>query len=303
MLKADGTRRWNGDLAHRRDDPQRVRPSRSVPPPLDRLQPEHSETPLRRPCRQRAQPRLDPARSPSDLPGSSGRLAARRGRTQRRHPGRPTDCEETADRAASQRSGGQARDGDRTSTPQRRAVDRRAGRGTSPVGGPRPAVTDVDLDNGTPSVRRGLHRVGGQGQRAVELTGTGSAPVATTLPRRQLRPLAESENGVVNGVELRGLEPLTPTLPGRHDRVHSGSLRFRQPLELQSGTVVNSSAQPRTAGTATTTATSRTGFFARLLALSRPASRLLCDGDARSGRRIPTGSISSRRPEGAREQR
>jgi integrase len=43
MLKADGTRRWNGDLAHRRDDPQRVRPSRSVPPPLDRLQPEHSE--------------------------------------------------------------------------------------------------------------------------------------------------------------------------------------------------------------------------------------------------------------------
>jgi hypothetical protein len=61
-------------------------------------------------------------------------------------------------------------------------VDRRAGRGTSPVGGPRPAVTDVDLDNGTPSVRRGLHRVSGQGQRAVRLTGTGSAPVATTLP-------------------------------------------------------------------------------------------------------------------------
>ena len=43
MLEADGTRRWNGDLAHRRDDPQRVRPSRSVPPSLDRLQPEHPE--------------------------------------------------------------------------------------------------------------------------------------------------------------------------------------------------------------------------------------------------------------------
>src|SRR3712207_6884537 len=39
--------------------------------------------------------------------------------------------------AASRRGGGEARGGDRTGTPQRRAVDRCAGRGTSAVGGPR----------------------------------------------------------------------------------------------------------------------------------------------------------------------
>jgi site-specific DNA recombinase len=31
-------------------------------------------------------------------------------------------------------------------------------------------------------------------------------------------------------VKLRGLEPLTPTLPGRHDRIRGGSLPFRKPL-------------------------------------------------------------------------
>jgi hypothetical protein len=33
--------------------------------------------------------------------------------------------------------------------------------------------------------------------------------------------------------ELRGLEPLTPTLPGRVDHVRSGSLRSRKPLHLR----------------------------------------------------------------------
>ena len=34
-------------------------------------------------------------------------------------------------------------------------------------------------------------------------------------------------------VELRGLEPLPPTLPGSHDRVRVGSLAFRKPLDVQ----------------------------------------------------------------------
>jgi retinol dehydrogenase-14 len=34
-----------------------------------------------------------------------------------------------------------------------------------------------------------------------------------TANQKRLRPLSRRENGLVNGVELRGLEPLTPTLP------------------------------------------------------------------------------------------
>jgi hypothetical protein len=31
--------------------------------------------------------------------------------------------------------------------------------------------------------------------------------------------MSELKKALLRGVELRGLEPLTPTLPGRHDRV------------------------------------------------------------------------------------
>jgi hypothetical protein len=41
------------------------------------------------------------------------------------------------------------------------------------------------------------------------------------------------ENGLVVGVELRGLEPLTPTQPGRHDRIPSDSLPFSKPTDLR----------------------------------------------------------------------
>ncbi|MDP5182316.1 CocE/NonD family hydrolase C-terminal non-catalytic domain-containing protein [Blastococcus sp. BMG 814] len=37
-------------------------------------------------------------------------------------------------------------------------------------------------------------------------------------------------NGLVIGVELRGLEPLTPTLPGRHDRVRQGPPKSEKAL-------------------------------------------------------------------------
>jgi hypothetical protein len=33
-------------------------------------------------------------------------------------------------------------------------------------------------------------------------------------------------------VELRGIEPLTPTLPARHDRVRDGSPPFRKPVDV-----------------------------------------------------------------------
>ena len=56
-------------------------------------------------------------------------------------------------------------------------------------------------------------------------------------------------------VELRGLEPLTPTLPGRHDRVRAGSLRFREAPELQFRTTAHFRGRQRTGPTATTTAT------------------------------------------------
>jgi hypothetical protein len=41
----------------------------------------------------------------------------------------------------------------------------------------------------------------------------------------RIRPLSETENGLIDGVELRGLEPLTPTLPGRPDGVRGRPLK------------------------------------------------------------------------------
>src|SRR3954454_16761258 len=54
--------------------------------------------------------------------------------------------------------------------------------------------------------------------------GTGSAPAATTVAPRTTQAVPPKGNGLIGGVELKGLEPLTPTLPGRHDRFRRGSL-------------------------------------------------------------------------------
>jgi hypothetical protein len=56
---------------------------------------------------------------------------------------------------------------------------------------------------------------------------------AGTLQPRKPSTQGTTKKAVLRGVELRGLEPLTPTLPGRVDHVHSGSLRSRKPLHLR----------------------------------------------------------------------
>src|SRR5687768_4023040 len=83
-------------------------------------------------------------------------------------------------------------------------------------------------------------------------------------------------------VELRGLEPLTPTLPGRHDRVRGGSLWFRKGRDLRVWTSVNTGVRPRTPLTATTSDV-RTGLATRFTAppCSRRADNCHC--------RTPTG--------------
>jgi hypothetical protein len=47
------------------------------------------------------------------------------------------------------------------------------------------------------------------------------------------------KNGLVKRVGLRGLEPLTSTLPGRHDRAHGGSPQFQKPCEQRIDTAAN----------------------------------------------------------------
>src|SRR4051794_32414678 len=64
----------------------------------------------------------------------------------------------------------------------------------------------------------------------------------------------------------RGAHPQAPiphTLPGLHDRVRTGSQPFRKPLDLRLRTTVDVSAQPRTASTATTTATTTGNLWPR----------------------------------------
>ncbi len=56
--------------------------------------------------------------------------------------------------------------------------------------------------------------------------------MATMVAPRMTQAALRKENGLVTRVELRGLEPLTPTLPGHHDRVRGGSPLFRKPLDL-----------------------------------------------------------------------
>jgi hypothetical protein len=73
------------------------------------------------------------------------------------------------------------------------------------------------------------HRMGD----ALGAAGTVTASVATTLAPETTKAAPRIEERPVGRVELRGLEPLTPTLPGRHDRVCSGSLRSRKRLDLR----------------------------------------------------------------------
>ena len=57
-------------------------------------------------------------------------------------------------------------------------------------------------------------------------------PVAPSLAPERRKPLSGWESGLVRMVELRGLEPLTPTLIGRHDPVRRGSPQFHKPVDV-----------------------------------------------------------------------
>src|SRR4051794_2188473 len=48
-------------------------------------------------------------------------------------------------------------------------------------------------------------------------------PTAPQLQPQTSQAVLRMENGLLDGVELRGLQPLTPTLPGRLVGVHVGS--------------------------------------------------------------------------------
>jgi hypothetical protein len=61
---------------------------------------------------------------------------------------------------------------------------------------------------------------------ALLLPGKGQANWNHKCSLRRLRPPSRLENGLDPWVELRGLEPLTPTLPGRLVGVQGSSLRY-----------------------------------------------------------------------------
>src|SRR4051794_32246874 len=54
-----------------------------------------------------------------------------------------------------------------------------------------------------------------------------------------------------------GTRSLTPTLPGRHDRVPGGSLAFHEPVDVLIRTTANGGARPQTPRTATTPGVTR----------------------------------------------
>src|SRR3954447_18332765 len=104
---------------------------------------------------------------------------------------------------------------------------------------PRPArcaeLTDAHRPTRPVAARRGRLRsrvLADRGQHPVAGLGAflDCRPVANTVAPGTTQAALLGEDGLIIGVELRGLEPLTPTLPGRHDRVRSGSLAFRLPL-------------------------------------------------------------------------
>src|SRR4051812_37091122 len=73
-----------------------------------------------------------------------------------------------------------------------------------------------------------------------------TAPVATTPAPGTTQAALRVEDGLFDRVELRGLEPLPPTLPGRHDRVRSSAQPFRKALEVHLGTTTSECVPPRT---------------------------------------------------------
>ncbi len=79
--------------------------------------------------------------------------------------------------------------------------------------------------------------------------------MATTLAPETTQAAPPKENGLVDGVELRGLEPLTPTLPGRHDQVRGGSPQFHKRYDQRMNTAVHGYESPWIRPTATRTAT------------------------------------------------
>jgi hypothetical protein len=63
--------------------------------------------------------------------------------------------------------------------------------------------------------------------------GTARGPVATKLaPQKPKAASLEGKRPGEEGEELRGLEPLTRTLPGQLDRVRTGSPKFSIPPDL-----------------------------------------------------------------------
>ena len=51
--------------------------------------------------------------------------------------------------------------------------------------------------------------------------------------------VSRTKKALLGWVELRGLEPLTPTLPGRHDRVQGGSPQFHKPRDQRRNTAAD----------------------------------------------------------------
>jgi hypothetical protein len=89
---------------------------------------------------------------------------------------------------------------------------------------------------------------------------------ATTIATTPAANQGQNEEGPLRWVELRELEPLTPTLPGRVDHVRSGSLRSRKPLHLrleQSRTCTHNREQRY----CNRNCNQKRGFLARLMSL------------------------------------
>src|SRR4051812_451017 len=100
---------------------------------------------------------------------------------------------------------------------------------------PRPArcaeLTDAHRPTRPVAARRGRLRsrvLADRGQHPVAGLGAflDCRPVANTVTPGTTQAALLGEDGLIIGVELRGLEPLTPTLPGRLRGVRGGTPKF-----------------------------------------------------------------------------